>query len=177
MAHDSRVGPLRRTETPAVGFPFVPHPASCILHHHSIGFLEHLKPQSLRSCPPATIRPPLFTSEPCPTLNKGRGPITLILQTSHTICTSRRSSISRGLLSALSSMVRAGCLHLRVCLTEPNRFIRFVLGVLIVLFFQCIAVLFDPANRRGEAIKWGLISYTVAMFSFATVLTGMQFKI
>ena len=74
-------------------------------------------------------------------------------------------------------MVRAGCLHLRVCLTEPNRFIRFVLGVLIVLFFQCIAVLFDPANRRGEAIKWGLISYTVAMFSFATVLTGMQFKI
>ena len=37
-----------------------------------------------------------------------------------------------------------------------------------------MAALFDSANRRGEKISWGLVSYTVAMFSFATVLTGMQ---
>ena len=53
----------------------------------------------------------------------------------------------------------------------------FLLGVLIVLFFQCMAALFDSANRRGEGIKWGLVSYTMAMFSFATVLTGMQLNI
>jgi hypothetical protein len=37
--------------------------------------------------------------------------------------------------------------------------------------------LFNPVHRRGEGIKWGLVSYTVVMFSFATVLTAMQFNI
>jgi len=32
--------------------------------------------------------------------------------------------------------------------------------------------LFDPVNRRRDGIKWGLVSYTVAVFSFATVITG-----
>ena len=67
--------------------------------------------------------------------------------------------------------------HIYVRLTEPDLFAGFILGVLIVLFFQCMAALFDSANRRGERIKWGLVSYTVAMFSFATVLTGMQLNI
>jgi len=32
--------------------------------------------------------------------------------------------------------------------------------------------LFDPANRRRDGIKWGLVSYTVVVFLFATVTTG-----
>ena len=32
--------------------------------------------------------------------------------------------------------------------------------------------LFDPVNRRRDGIKWGLVSYTVVVFSFATVITG-----
>ena len=51
------------------------------------------------------------------------------------------------------------------------------LGILIVLFFQCMTALFSPVNRQREGIKWGLVSYTVLMFSFATVLTGMGLNI
>jgi len=53
-------------------------------------------------------------------------------------------------------------------------FVLLIPGVLIVLFFQCMTALFNPANRRRKGVKWGLASYTVLMFSFATVLTGMQ---
>ena len=40
-----------------------------------------------------------------------------------------------------------------------------------------MAALFSPVHRRGECVKWGLVSYTVAMFSFATVLTAMKLDI
>ena len=43
--------------------------------------------------------------------------------------------------------------------------------------FQCMAGLFDPVHRRGERIKWGLVSYTVVMFSLLTVITAMTFAI
>ena len=51
-------------------------------------------------------------------------------------------------------------------------FVWLVPGIVIVLFFQCMTGLFDPANRRRDDIKWGLVSYTVVVFSFATVFTG-----
>ena len=41
-----------------------------------------------------------------------------------------------------------------------------------MLFFQCTAALSNPANRRREGIRWWIVSYTVLMFSFATILTG-----
>ena len=68
-------------------------------------------------------------------------------------------------------MVYAMRRRLRVRKTRAN-FIRFVLGIVIVLFFQCMTGLFDPANRRRDGIKWGLVSYTVVVFLFATVTTG-----
>ena len=34
-----------------------------------------------------------------------------------------------------------------------------------------MAALFDPVHRRGEGIKWGLVSYTVVLFSIVTVFT------
>lgn len=46
--------------------------------------------------------------------------------------------------------------------------------MLTVLFFNCIAALFNPVYRRGEGIKWGLVSFTVVMFSLATVRTAMK---
>jgi len=50
----------------------------------------------------------------------------------------------------------------------------FILGMLIVLFSKCMTALSSPAYRRGEGIKWGLVSYTVVMFSLATGLTAMN---
>ena len=50
----------------------------------------------------------------------------------------------------------------------------FILGFLISLFFKCMTALLNPVNRRGEGIKWGLVSYTVVMFSVVTVYTAMN---
>lgn len=46
-----------------------------------------------------------------------------------------------------------------------------------MLFFQCMAALIDPIHRRREGVKWGLLSYTVVMFSFVTVFTAMNLNI
>ena len=62
----------------------------------------------------------------------------------------------------------------RVCLPAPILFVRFIQGIVIVLFFQCFAALFNSAHRRGEGIKWGLVSYTMIMFLFATAFTAMN---
>ena len=57
-------------------------------------------------------------------------------------------------------------------------FDHFILGTLIVLFFQCMAGLVNPARRgAGEGIRWGLVSYTAAMFSFVTVYIAMSLDI
>ena len=65
--------------------------------------------------------------------------------------------------------------HVRPSVLTP--FFRSILGIVIVLFFQCMAALFDPFYRKGEPVKWGLVSYTVAMFSAATIFTGMNLEI
>ena len=52
-----------------------------------------------------------------------------------------------------------------------------VIGALVVVFFRCLATLLDPAYRRGEGIKWGLVTYTLVMFSFVTVYTGITLHI
>ena len=58
-----------------------------------------------------------------------------------------------------------------------TKFARFTPGVLVVLFFKCVAALFNPGHRRGEPIKWGFVSYTVIMFSLVTVETAMALGI
>ena len=40
-----------------------------------------------------------------------------------------------------------------------------------------MAALFSPIHRRGQRIKWGLVSYTAIMFSLVTVQTGISFDI
>jgi len=54
---------------------------------------------------------------------------------------------------------------------------RFILGVVIVMFFQSMAGLFSPLFRRRESVKWGVVFYTLAMFSFVTVYTGVNLHI
>ena len=46
-----------------------------------------------------------------------------------------------------------------------------ILGIVVVLFFKCTVALLKPTHLRGDGVKWGLVSYTVVMFSFATVFT------
>ena len=46
--------------------------------------------------------------------------------------------------------------------------------MVIVLFFRCMVALFDPDYRRGERIRWGLVSYTMAMFLLVTIGTATQ---
>ena len=52
-----------------------------------------------------------------------------------------------------------------------------ILGVVVVLFFQCMEALLNPVNHKREGIKWGLVAYTTAMFSFVTIYTGMSLDI
>src|SRR5579872_7534383 len=44
-----------------------------------------------------------------------------------------------------------------------------ILAFVIVLLFQCIAALLNPANGMRMSVKWGLIAQAMAMFSFLTV--------
>ena len=46
-----------------------------------------------------------------------------------------------------------------------------------MLFLQCMVALFSPVHRGGEGIKWWLVSYTVAVFSFVTVYIATNLHI
>ena len=46
-----------------------------------------------------------------------------------------------------------------------------------MLFFKCMATLLNPVHRREKSVKWGLVSYTVVMFSVATILTAVSIQI
>ena len=85
------------------------------------------------------------------------------------ICTFGRSQFSPGNSSARFSTVCRPIYPFVLFLLT----LSIVLGIVIVMFFQCITALFDPANRRREGTRWGLIIYTVLMFSFATIRTLM----
>lgn len=63
--------------------------------------------------------------------------------------------------------------HLSVC----AHFVWFITGMVIVLSFKCMAALLNPVYCRGEPIKWRLVSFTMAMFSIATIGTAMNLSI
>lgn len=47
------------------------------------------------------------------------------------------------------------------------------LGIVIILFFQCMSALLSPGDRtRGK--KWGFVAHTVAMFSVSTIHTALN---
>lgn len=55
----------------------------------------------------------------------------------------------------------------------PHLLCSIFIGIVIVLFFKCMNALLNPVDRTRRAIRWLLVVHTVAMFSFATVFTGM----
>ena len=103
----------------------------------------------------------------------GCGPIILMLQRSRTFSTLTRRSFSLELSSVRFSMVRVG--HPPPHLSTRAHSVRSViLGIIVTLFFQCMAALFKPIHLRGDGVRWGLVLYTVAMFSFVTMFTAMN---
>ena len=42
--------------------------------------------------------------------------------------------------------------------------VRSVPGILMISVFKCMAALVNSVHRRGEPIKWGLVSYAPVMF-------------
>ena len=46
-----------------------------------------------------------------------------------------------------------------------------------MVFFQCMAALLSPVDRRRGGIKWVHVSYTVLMFSLATVYTATNLNV
>ena len=44
-----------------------------------------------------------------------------------------------------------------------------MLGVVVALFFQCMAALLNYNNRMKRGIKWGLVAHTMAMFSLISI--------
>jgi len=71
-----------------------------------------------------------------------------MLQRSHTIFTLRRGPTSLEFSSPRFCVVRQGHPHLHVRLTDINLFARFILGIVVMLFFQCMVGMFNPANNR-----------------------------
>ena len=53
---------------------------------------------------------------------------------------------------------------------HPTILNLFILGILVMLFFQCVASLLNPVKLKREGVKWGLVFYTVVMFSCATIV-------
>ena len=51
------------------------------------------------------------------------------------------------------------------------------LGIVIILFFQCMSALLDPVNRTKGEINWKFMAHTAAMFSFATIYIAMNLNI
>jgi len=75
------------------------------------------------------------------------------------------------------SMVRARDPRLRARPSVPTLFVRFIPGMLVVLFFKCMAALLKPIHHRGDRVKWGLVAYTAIVFSLVTVYTAMNLHI
>jgi hypothetical protein len=61
-------------------------------------------------------------------------------------------------------------LHLLIC--PLPRLVHLSLGIIIILFFQCMGALLNPVGHTKGDIKWGLVVHTTTMFSFVTVSTA-----
>ena len=83
-------------------------------------------------------------------------------------CIFWKRKISLGYFSVGYSMVRCA-----ICPLIHTYFVRSIYrsGIVIILFFQCMGTLLDHVIRTRGGIKWGLLAYTVAVFSFVTIFT------
>ena len=98
-------------------------------------------------------------------------------QISNTMYTLPKSPLSPEFSFVRFSTVCARDLHLHILLSVFITSVWYIPGVVVVIAFKCVAALLNPAYRRGEGIKWGLVCYTMAIFSLVTVLTGINLDI
>ena len=97
-----------------------------------------------------------------------------MLRKSHTRYTSLRRPVSLECSSAEYSMV-CRLIHPSV-LTHPVCSIYY-LGVVIVLFFQCMGVLLGSAYCERKGVRWVLLAYATVSFSFVTIFTAINLHI
>ena len=50
------------------------------------------------------------------------------------------------------------------------------LGIVVALFFQCMAALLNPANPIRKGIRWALVAHTIALFLFVAIPFGIDFN-
>ena len=90
---------------------------------------------------------------------------------SYSLYISEKANLAGILIGAtLYGMSTCICVHL---LNIPLA----ILGVVIILFFRCLGVLFSPANHTQGCAKWGLAIHTTVMFSLTTISTAMSFNL
>ena len=83
---------------------------------------------------------------------------------SPTSYTSKRRGISPGLSSLQYYTVG------QVTTVRPPLFNRLIiLGIAVALFFQCMSALLLPVSPTTKGVRWGLVAYSVALFSFLTI--------
>ena len=97
-------------------------------------------------------------------------------QISLTGSTLRRRRTLQGFSSAQFSTVRSrtylSASALPLTLSVPS-----ILGIVIVLFFQCMGALFSSTYRAKTATKWSFVAYVSIMFSFVTIYTAMDLNL
>lgn len=62
-----------------------------------------------------------------------------------------------------------------VCPYSPHLF-DLVLGIVFILFFQCMGALLNPTNGTGVGTRRLLVVHTVAMFLFVTMYTAVNLQ-
>ena len=63
--------------------------------------------------------------------------------------------------------------HLLICARHAYSTL-FFLGIVVVLFFQCMAALLGTAKPIKRGMRWVLVSHSVALFSFFTISTTIH---
>ena len=111
---------------------------------------------------------PPHTPQLCPVPRKSHGLINLTLLRSHTCCTSLRRPTSPECSSVRCSMVcRLAQAPIQTYLVSRS----IVLGIVAVLFFQCMIVLLSSTYRRRRGARWGLVAFATTSFLFVTINT------
>lgn len=116
----------------------------------------------------------LYTFRPCLALQKSLGPIIPTPRRSPTRCTFLRRRTSPEFSLAEYSMV---CLPAPPSILVHHACFIYHIGVVVVLFFQCMGILLSSAYRARKGVRWGLVIYTVVSFLFVTMFTTLNLDI
>ena len=126
-------------------------------------------PRSPRSGLPSTLR-----------VNQPRQCLPLVVLATPTLPRLPQSSSGWSMLRTLgTALARSSTVSISF-VTQPNNNGHSCPsrpGMTIVLYFQTVAVLVSPANRKGKTVKWGLVGYSTVMFGLVTTFTAMNVRL